>query len=112
MVKTMAAQSAVLVRAGESTELLVARDPVIGAMPDLKFTPGEMVIPPTPRLFVFNDGAYEVLCRDGTMMGHDDLRQILSRAPREGAIEWLMEQLRALNSQPAFDDGHFDRGRC
>jgi hypothetical protein len=38
------------------------------------------------------------------MMSHDDLRQLLSRAPHENAAAWTMEQLRALNSQPVFDD--------
>lgn len=95
---------AVLVRADGTTELLAARGPVIGAMPGMKFVPGEMVIPPDSRLFVFSDGAYEILRRDDTMMGHDDLRQLLARAPREGATEWVMEQLRGLNSQPTFDD--------
>jgi sigma-B regulation protein RsbU (phosphoserine phosphatase) len=95
---------AVLVRADGTTELLAARGPVIGAMPGMKFVPGEMVIPPGSRLFVFSDGAYEILRRDDTMMGHDDLRQLLARAPREGATDWVMEQLRGLNSQPTFDD--------
>ncbi len=95
---------AVLVRADGTTELLAARGPVIGAMPGMKFVPGEMMIPPDSRLFVFSDGAYEILRRDGTMMGHDDLRQLLAGAPREGATDWIMAQLRGLNSQPAFDD--------
>ncbi|MFM7375646.1 MAG: SpoIIE family protein phosphatase, partial [Chthoniobacterales bacterium] len=56
------------------------------------------------RLFVFSDGAYEIQRRDGFMMGHDDLRALLTRAPRENAPAWVMEQLRALNSQPVFDD--------
>jgi len=95
---------AVLVRADGSTDLLVARGPVIGAMPGMKFTTGKMVIPPASRLFVFSDGAYEILRRDGTMMGHDDLRQLLAGAPRRKATEWVMEQLRGINSQPTFDD--------
>jgi hypothetical protein len=38
------------------------------------------------------------------MMSHDNLRELLARAPRENAAVWTMDQLRALNSQPVFDD--------
>ena len=94
----------ILVRADGTTEILAAKGPVIGAMPGMKFASAEAVIPPGARLFVFSDGAYEIVRHDGSMMSHDDLRQLLSRAPHENAAAWTMEQLRALNSQPVFDD--------
>ncbi len=94
----------ILVRADGTTEILAAKGPVIGAMPGMKFASAEAVIPPGARLFVFSDGAYEIVRHDGSMMSHDDLRQLLSRAPQENAAAWTMEQLRALNSQPVFDD--------
>jgi phosphoserine phosphatase RsbU/P len=94
----------ILVRADGTTEILAAKGPVIGAMPGMKFASAEAVIPPGARLFVFSDGAYEIVRHDGSMMSHDDLRQLLSRAPHENAAVWTMEQLRALNSQPVFDD--------
>ena len=94
----------ILVRADGTTEILAAKGPVIGAMPGMKFASAEAVIPPAARLFVFSDGAYEIVRHDGSMMSHDDLRQLLSRAPHENAAAWTMEQLRALNSQPVFDD--------
>jgi serine phosphatase RsbU (regulator of sigma subunit) len=70
----------------------------------MKFPPQEIVIPSGARVFVFSDGAYEIQRHDGTMMSHDDLRGLLARAPRDSAPAWIMEQLRALNSQPVFDD--------
>ena len=94
----------ILVRADGTTEILAAKGPVIGAMPGMKFASAEAVIPPAARLFVFSDGAYEIVRHDGSMMSHDDLRQLLSRAPHENAAAWIMEQLRALNSQSVFDD--------
>ncbi|MBU3666434.1 MAG: response regulator [Chthoniobacterales bacterium] len=95
---------AVLVRADGTTEILAAKGPVIGACPGMKFGSVEVVIPPASRLFVFSDGAYEILRHDGTMMGHGALRELLSRAPHQGAVPSIMDQLRNLNSQPAFDD--------
>ena len=53
---------------------------------------------------MFSDGAYEIVRHDGSMMSHDDLRELLARAPRENAAAWTMDQLRELNSQPVFDD--------
>jgi sigma-B regulation protein RsbU (phosphoserine phosphatase) len=94
----------ILVRADGTTEILAAKGPVIGAMPGMKFASAEALIPPAARLFVFSDGAYEIVRHDGSMMSHDDLRELLARAPQENAAAWTMEQLRALNSQPVFDD--------
>jgi phosphoserine phosphatase RsbU/P len=95
---------AIMVATDGSTTVLSAKGPVIGAMPGMQFKPGDMEIPPGARVFVFSDGAYEIARHDGTMMAHDDLRELLARAPRENATAWTMDQLRAINSQPVFDD--------
>jgi len=95
---------AILVRPDGTTDVLAAKGPVIGAMSGMKFAPAEMTIPPASRLFVFSDGAYEIARRDGTMMGHDDLRTLLAGAPEEGAVAWVMERLRETNAETVFDD--------
>lgn len=95
---------AVVVRADGSTELLAARGPVIGAVPEMKFVTAEAVIPPDSRIFVFSDGAYEIARHDGTMMGHADLRVLLSSAPKQNAVPWVMDRLRKINPHPVFDD--------
>jgi len=95
---------AILVAPDGSTSVLAAKGPVIGAMPGMKFLSADAEIVPGARLFVFSDGAYEIMRHDGSMMSHDDLRVLLSRAPRDNAPAWVMEQLRELNSQPVFDD--------
>ncbi len=95
---------AVLVGEDGTAQILAAKGPVIGACPGMKFATAEASIQPRSRLFVFSDGAYEILKRDGSMMGHDELRSLLARAPREGAVPWIMGELRGINSQPVFDD--------
>ena len=95
---------AIMVRTDGSTEILAAKGPVLGAMDGMKFPALETEIPAGARLFVFSDGAYEIARADGSMMGHGDLRELLARAPREGAVAWIMERLRGINPQPAFDD--------
>lgn len=95
---------AIMVARDGSTTVLSAKGPVIGAMPGMQFKPGEAEIPAGARVFVFSDGAYEIQQHDGSIMTHDDLRQLLARAPLENAPAWVMEQLRVINSQPVFDD--------
>jgi sigma-B regulation protein RsbU (phosphoserine phosphatase) len=95
---------AIMVAPDGSTTVLAAKGPVIGAMPGMKFASAEASVPPGARIFVFSDGAYEIQRRDGSMMTHDDLRRLLAGAPRGNAPGWIMEQLRAINSQPVFDD--------
>jgi len=94
----------ILVRADGTTDVLAAKGPVLGAMDGMKFRALEAEIPAGARLFVFSDGAYEIARADGSMMGHGDLRELLARAPREGGVAWIMERLREINPQPAFDD--------
>ena len=95
---------ATMVGADGSTSVLSAKGPVIGAMPGVKFNAGEAEIPAGARLFVFSDGAYEIQKHDGSIMTHEELRALLARAPKENAPAWVIEQLRAINSQPVFDD--------
>lgn len=95
---------AVVVNADGSTDLLAARGPVIGAVPGMKFSTAEVVIAPGSRVFIFSDGAYEIARGDGSMMGHDDLRQLLASSPQEQAVPWVMNRLREINPHPLFDD--------
>ena len=95
---------AIMLSPDGSTSVLAAKGPVVGAMPGMIFKAGEAEIPPGARLFVFSDGAYEIQQHDGSIMTHDDLRSLLARAPKENAPAWVIEQLRAINSQPVFDD--------
>lgn len=95
---------AVLLLADGSTQLLSAPGPVIGALPGMHFKTHESVIPAGARLFVFSDGACEIERADGTMLTHSDFRQMLGRAPREGAVAWIMAELRAVNRKKVFDD--------
>jgi phosphoserine phosphatase RsbU/P len=95
---------AIMVGTDGVTSALAAKGPVIGAVPGMKFAVAETAVPPGARIFVFSDGAYEIARADGSMMGHDDLRAVLAQAPVEGAVPWIMAQLREINPQPVFDD--------
>jgi serine phosphatase RsbU (regulator of sigma subunit) len=96
--------AAIMVFPDGSTSLLAAKGPLIGAMPDVQFLSAELDIPPGARVFVFSDGAYEIHRRDGSLMKHEDLRTLLAQAPKENGPDWIIAQLREINSQKAFDD--------
>jgi serine phosphatase RsbU (regulator of sigma subunit) len=95
---------AVLVLPDGTTAALAAPGPVIGAMPGMHFKTHESVIPAGARLFVFSDGACEIERKDGAMLTQADFRELLGRAPRTGAVPWIMTELRALNRKKVFDD--------
>lgn len=95
---------AIVVNPDGSTSVLAAKGPVIGACEGARFDAQEAAIAPGARVFVFSDGAFEIQRHDGTMMTHNDLRAILARCPRGNAVEWVIGELQALNSQPEFDD--------
>jgi serine phosphatase RsbU (regulator of sigma subunit) len=38
------------------------------------------------------------------MMSHGDLRELLSRAPAQDGVPWIMERLREINPGSVFDD--------
>lgn len=94
----------VMVEADGSAGLLAARGPVVGAMEGARFAAQERIIPPDSRVFIFSDGAYEIMRADGTMMSHGDLAALLARAPERDAVPWVMERLQDLNTREAFDD--------
>lgn len=95
---------AIVVNPDGSTSILSAKGPVIGACEGAQFTAQEALIAPGERVFVFSDGAFEIRRHDGVMMTHDDLCAILACCPRENALEWVIGELQAANSQPEFDD--------
>lgn len=95
---------AILVEPGGATTLLAAKGPVVGACEGIVFAAMEAEVPQGSRIYIFSDGAYEITRRDGSMMCYEDFRILAASAPGKGGVAWIMEQLRGLNGQSAFDD--------
>jgi serine phosphatase RsbU (regulator of sigma subunit) len=64
-----------------STTALRTRNPVIGARPEGRFEQAETIVPFAAKLYLFSDGLYEVIDRDGKDWGIEDLRQLIEQTP-------------------------------
>ncbi|MEX0669110.1 MAG: fused response regulator/phosphatase [Pirellulales bacterium] len=80
--------------------------PLIGAVDGLDFGSSEVVVPPSARLFVFSDGAFEINLPDGSMWAFDDFVATLAAAPKgpENPMDALVTHVRALSGQDDFND--------
>jgi serine phosphatase RsbU (regulator of sigma subunit) len=65
----------------------------VGILPDFVYETKECTLAGPARLFLFSDGAYEIMRPDGTMLEIEDLEEVLTRAVPQGASE-LDELLR------------------
>jgi phosphoserine phosphatase RsbU/P len=74
-------------------ELLSAVGCPVGFLPDPIYENREVILPSPSRLFIFSDGAYEIMRPDGTMLESEEFEEILTRPVPEGASE-LQELLR------------------
>ena len=60
-------------------QLLGLRDPPVGVDAAWRFEQRTLPIAPHSRMYLFSDGAFEVECPGGALMGQDELRRILSQ---------------------------------
>jgi phosphoserine phosphatase RsbU/P len=85
---------------------LAKRGMIIGGLPRVTFQQEVRDLPPFSRLYVFSDGAYEIMKPDGTMMRLSEFVQILSDARRadRSAIEFTVGAIRAAAGSDHFED--------
>ncbi len=63
------------------------RGPAIGMLPFGTWTNGTAEMPPGARMFVFSDGAFEIVTAAGQQWGLEDFREIVSRPPAHEVAE-------------------------
>lgn len=78
---------AYIVADGRPPEPLQTRNLVIGAMPDIAFRAGRAALRPGERLYVFSDGVFEIVTRDGSEFGLPQFLRLLGGTPPVGASE-------------------------
>ncbi len=82
------------------------RSPAIGMLPRGKWAVGEAEISAGSRLYVFSDGAFEIVPADGPQWGIEDLRRIV-RGPGEAGLseaQRLYQAVRAAARPGPLDD--------
>jgi serine phosphatase RsbU (regulator of sigma subunit) len=60
---------------------------MIGAMPDVAYTVAERAVPPGSKLFVFSDGAFEIVTKDDQRWALADFLPLLTAPPVQGTCE-------------------------
>jgi phosphoserine phosphatase RsbU/P len=90
---------------GEAKSLSAVGYPV-GIVPDAEYERHECSLAGPARLFLFSDGAYEIMRPDGTMLEFEDFEEILTRAVPEGAseLEELLHFAQNVNGSKDLDD--------
>jgi serine phosphatase RsbU (regulator of sigma subunit) len=80
--------AALLVTSGAAApELLRQRGPAIGMLPFGRWAVGETNVAPGSRLYVFSDGAFEIVSAAGEQWGIDHLQAIVMRPEQPGLSE-------------------------
>jgi phosphoserine phosphatase RsbU/P len=59
----------------------------VGILPDFPYASEECTLAGPARLFLFSDGAYEIMRPDGTLLEFEAFEELLARAVPEGASE-------------------------
>ncbi len=85
---------------------LESEGPLIGAVEGLEFDSGEATVPPGSSLFVYSDGAFEVIRPDGSMWAFDDFVTTLTTPPHgpEDRLDALVAKIRSISARDDFND--------
>lgn len=86
-------------------EPLWVRSPAIGMLPGGRWSVGAATVAPGSRLYVFSDGAFEIVPAGGGAWGIEDLRRIFAQ-PEAGAAEAqrIYQAVRAAAGTGPLDD--------
>jgi sigma-B regulation protein RsbU (phosphoserine phosphatase) len=90
---------------GEAKSLSAVGCPV-GIVPDAVYERHECSLAGPARLFLFSDGAYEIMRPDGTLLEYADFEEVLTRAVPEGVseLEELLHFAQNVNGSKDLDD--------
>jgi sigma-B regulation protein RsbU (phosphoserine phosphatase) len=78
----------------------------VGILPDFPYASNECTFTGPARLFLFSDGAYEIMRPDGTLLEFEALEELLTRAVPDGAseLEDLLHFVRDFHGSDEMDD--------
>ena len=78
----------------------------VGFLPDFSYASEECTLAGPARLFLFSDGAYEIMRPDGTILEFEAFEEVLTRAVPEGAseLEELLHFAREVHGSEELDD--------
>lgn len=85
---------------------LATRGMMIGSVPDITFRSAEAEVPPSARLYLFSDGAFELTSPEGAQLGLHEFLPLLAAPPEPGVPEpeRLLRAIRAASRPGPFED--------
>ena len=89
---------------GDDTYPLQTGGALVGAMPGTPYTSAEITVPAQGTIYVFSDGAYEIVKPDGHLMTLRELLNHLNTQRDRGGTTAIVEHLRQIGKQTDFDD--------
>ncbi len=98
---------ALLLPADGPRRLLDSEGPLIGAMEGLDYAAEEVAVPPGSRLFIYSDGAFEIIRTDGSMWPFAEFVEKLAGAagtPGQNPLDGLLDHARSLSGREDFQD--------
>jgi sigma-B regulation protein RsbU (phosphoserine phosphatase) len=98
-----------LIRDGVDPELVLARNGLpLGVLDDAEYTESELTLEPDDLLLVYSDGVTEAMNREGEILGHERLEELLAgdkSATPESTVRALAEGVEAFEvGTPQSDD--------
>jgi serine phosphatase RsbU (regulator of sigma subunit) len=80
--------------------------PIIGMLPDVPFKRGVVPVPPGETLYLFSDGVFEIITREGAEWGLTDFQPLLFAPSEAGTTEpdRLHREVRGICRPGPFDD--------
>jgi phosphoserine phosphatase RsbU/P len=91
--------------------MLESEGPLIGAVEGLEFEAGEIEVPPGSTLFVYSDGAFEIVRLDGSMWPFAEFVAMLARpgtapgeSPPAGRMDALLDHIQRISGREDFHD--------
>jgi sigma-B regulation protein RsbU (phosphoserine phosphatase) len=103
---------ALLLKGGDAgPQMLDSEGPLIGAVEGLEFEAGEVNVPAGSRLFIYSDGAFEIVRSDGSMWPFAEFVAKLARedgaaatSPPAGRMDALLDHIRQISGRGDFND--------
>ena len=98
---------------GGGRRLLESEGPLVGAVEGLDYAAEEVTVPAGSRLFVYSDGAFEIIRRDGTMWPFAEFVETLARESEPAAgcpagenspLDGLLGKIYGLSGREDFHD--------
>lgn len=87
---------------------LRTRNVVIGAMPAMEFSQASIEVPPGASFYLFSDGVYEIIDKDGLQWAIEDFVEIMRQPPVDGMSEpQRLFQTVCARAQPSTLDDDF-----